>query len=73
MARLAPRQAGDGAQWDKRAGEAWTGPNRWRDPREYGVPRTRGWHARVSQQQRDAVCVFVAAYYACEITYSSMS
>ena len=27
----------------------------------------RGWHARVSEQQRAAVCIFVAAYFSCGV------
>ena len=38
--RRSSRRAGDRAQRN-RAGEAWTGPNRWRHRRERGVVRSR--------------------------------
>ena len=55
--RLASRRAGDGA-YGHRAGEAWTGPNRWRDRRERGQGSMDESHSRTARRT-----LYVAVYF----------
>ena len=63
---LASRRAGDGPQRNNRAGEAWTGPNRWRVRRKRGVSRTRATYTNLTVQQQRERCVplfFVPVFF----------